>query len=95
MGEGPLRIPDVTRGEPVTFTFDGVPVDAFAGETIGAALLAGGRRALRSAPRTRAPRGLFCVMGVCFDCVVWVDGTPGVRSCVTPVRAGLRVTSGG
>ena len=40
---------------------------------------------------TRAPRGLYCGMGVCFECVVMVDSKPGVRSCMTKVHPGMRV----
>lgn len=93
MAEELPRLPDVTRGQPIEFTFNGERVPAFGGETIAAALAAAGRRTLRTTPRAKAPRGLFCVMGVCFDCVVAVDGRPGVRACMTPARHGSIVTS--
>jgi len=78
------------RGPAVQIEVDGEPVQAFEGESIAAALLAAGRRTLRHAP-DGAPRGLYCGMGVCFECVVEVDGDPSVRSCLTPVRAGMRI----
>ncbi len=78
------------RGRAVRIEVDGEPIEAFEGESIAAALLASGRRALRHTP-DGSPRGVFCGMGVCFDCVVEVDGNPSVRSCITPVRAGMRV----
>lgn len=87
------RLLDVDRGPIVRFTWNGTPVEAHEGETIGAALLAAGWRTLRHTPRTREPRGLFCAMGVCFDCLVTVDGRPGLRACMTPVRDGLVVVS--
>ena len=40
---------------------------------------------------TGAPRGIFCGMGVCFDCLVTVDGLAEQRACMTPVRRGMRV----
>ena len=88
-----LRLAGITRGERVAFTWNGLSIEAYEGETIGTALLASGRRTCRETPRGRSPRGLFCAMGVCFDCIVVVDGVPGKRACMTPVRAGMAVTS--
>lgn len=82
------------RGSPLTITVDGVPLQAFRGETIGAALLAHGRRILRTTLRTRSPRGLFCGMGVCFDCAVTVNGVSNVRSCITLVEDGMAISTG-
>lgn len=94
MADESLRLSDVERGRGVRFTFDGDVVVACEGETIAAALLASGRRIIRRTPRSGAPRGLFCSMGVCFDCVVTINGGSGVRACVVPVTEGLIVTSG-
>lgn len=86
------RLTDVERGPVVSFSFDGELITSFAGETVAAALLAADRRVLRQTARTGAPRGLFCGMGVCFDCVVRVDGE-SLRACMVPVREGMVVTS--
>ena len=75
----------------VRFTFDGIAMRAASGQTVAAALLATGRRSLRRSSRRSAPRGLFCGMGVCFECVMQIDGRPNVRACVTPVTEGMRV----
>lgn len=83
----------ITRGPEVEILVDGHPVQAFEGETVAAALLAAGQRGLRTTARRGAPRGLYCGIGVCFDCVMTVDGQPGVRTCQTMVRAGMRVDS--
>ncbi|RLE30189.1 sarcosine oxidase subunit alpha, partial [Candidatus Acetothermia bacterium] len=80
------------RGRRVMFTFDGEPVEAYEGETIAAALHAAGIRIL-SRTRSGAPRGLFCAIGKCSSCLMTVDGTPNVKSCVTPVRDGMVVES--
>jgi len=56
-----------------------------------AALLAAGRRSTRVTARAGEPRGYFCGMGVCHDCLVTADGLPNVRACMTPVKEGLRV----
>jgi len=71
---------------------DGRPLQAPAGQSLGAALLEAGRRSLRDSPGG-SPRGLYCGIGVCQECRVVVDGVV-VRSCVTPVSAGMRVTTG-
>jgi len=83
----------VTRPAPVAIQVDGDRVDAYPGESLATALLAAGVRAFRRT-RSRAPRGPVCNMGVCFECMVVVDGEPGVRACVTPVRAGMSVETG-
>ena len=75
------------------FTFDGEPVRALPGQSVGAALLAAGRRSWRTTRSGGRPRGLFCGIGVCFDCLVTVDGRPGERACVTPAVAGAVVTT--
>jgi D-hydroxyproline dehydrogenase subunit gamma len=78
---------------PVQILVDGRAVLARPGASIAAALLATGRRAWRSTS-SGAPRGAFCAIGVCFDCTATVDGTPGVRTCVTTVAPGMRVSTG-
>lgn len=79
------------RGEPFTFMFAGAAVPAHPGETIGAALLAAGIRDLRTTRQQGRPRGLFCGIGVCFDCLVTVNGVPSQRACLTPARPFDRV----
>ena len=83
----------VTRPASVAIEVDGQRVDAYPGESLATALLAAGVRAFRRT-RSRAPRGPVCNMGVCFECVVTVDGAPGVRACATPVSEGMRVETG-
>ena len=79
-----------THGQPVTFSFDDVPVLGFAGEMLAAALLGAGVRTLGHSPVDGAPRGLFCAMGACQECVVLVDGA-AVEACRTLVRDGMVV----
>jgi predicted molibdopterin-dependent oxidoreductase YjgC len=83
----------VTREAPLAIEVDGTTVEAFPGETVAAALIAVGRRVLRWTKRAQAPRGVYCGIGLCFDCLVTVDGRAGVRACQTPVRPGMRVTT--
>ena len=80
--------PEVARGPRVTIVLDGEPVEAYEGETVAAVLLARGEIATRTTPRGE-PRGIFCGMGVCFDCLMIVDGVPNTRACMTWVREGL------
>lgn len=79
-----------TRGSALTFTFDGVPIDAFAGETLAAALLAAGITAFGTT-QNGEPRVPFCNMGTCFDCALRVDGQWLVRACLTDVVQGMDV----
>ncbi len=79
-------------GRPISFRFDDRRIDALEGETIAAALSAAGITAFRHAP-SGAPRGLFCGMGACFDCVVTVNGRIGQRACLTAVADGMHVAS--
>jgi predicted molibdopterin-dependent oxidoreductase YjgC len=83
----------VERGPAVTLMVDGDRIQAFEGESIAAALLAEGRRVLRYSPRGREPRGFFCGMGICFECVVLVDNARRVRGCVTAVRDGMSIST--
>lgn len=78
------------RGAPVRLTLDGREVTAYEGESVAALLLAEGVAATRTT-RGGAPRGVYCGMGVCFDCLVVVDGVPNTRACVTWVREGMAV----
>jgi predicted molibdopterin-dependent oxidoreductase YjgC len=73
----------------VTLQFEGRPLAAPEGVSVAAALLLGGAGPFRTTPVTSAPRAPFCMMGVCFDCLVEVDGAPNRQACLTPVREGM------
>ncbi|MCX5496699.1 (2Fe-2S)-binding protein [Kaistia dalseonensis] len=75
----------------IVIHIDGRAVTAEAGRPLGAILHRETNAVLRETPKSHAPRGLFCGMGVCFDCLVTIDGRANVRACVTPVRDGMRV----
>lgn len=91
MGDARRITTGVERGPRLQIEVDGEPVDSFEGETIAAAIIASGRRTFRRTARNDAPRGIFCGMGICFDCMMTVNGVPNVRTCVTPVEAGMKV----
>jgi predicted molibdopterin-dependent oxidoreductase YjgC len=77
----------------VSFTFDGKEIAAEPGQSVGAALIAAGYRSWRTTRHSAAPRGVFCGIGVCFDCLVVVNGRPNERACLTEARAGDDVRS--
>jgi predicted molibdopterin-dependent oxidoreductase YjgC len=83
----------IIPGAIVTLELDGVPLPARRGQTVATAILAAGRRVLRRTRRAGKPRGVFCAMGVCFDCVMTIDGKAGVRACMTKVEDGMDVRS--
>jgi predicted molibdopterin-dependent oxidoreductase YjgC len=79
------------RGAAFAFLFDGRSVQAFPGETIAAALLAADIKRFRTSAKSELPRGLYCGMGVCWECLVVVDGRPSNRACMTEARPDMRV----
>lgn len=83
----------IIPGAAVTLKVDGQPLPARRGQTVAAAMLAAGLRVLRHTRRAGKPRGLFCAMGVCFDCVMTINGKAGVRACMTKVEDGMQVSS--
>lgn len=86
------RLPD--RDRPIVkFRFEDQPVEALAGDSIAAALLAAGHLTFRQTPTDAAPRGPYCMMGACFECLVEVDGRPNVQACMTRVREGMTVSA--
>ena len=78
-------------GPTVDLSIDGEPVQARAGDTVAAALLLAGVSHLRTTPVSGAPRAPFCMMGVCFDCLVKIDGVGNQQACMVPVAQGMRV----
>jgi sarcosine oxidase subunit alpha len=81
----------IDRSRELTFSYEGRPVRAFAGDTIGSALFADGRRVFSRSFKYHRPRGLVCCSGGCANCMMEVDGVPNVRVCVEPVHEGARV----
>lgn len=73
----------------VAVTIDGHPVDARQGDTVAAAMLVAGISPTRVSPVSGAPRAPYCMMGVCFECLVTVDGVGNRQSCLIPVRDGM------
>ena len=85
-GDDPRRV--------VAFEVDGQRFSGREGEPLAMALWAAGERHLRDCSSGGAPRAAFCAMGICFECMVVVDGA-AVRACLLPVREGMQVRRGG
>jgi aerobic-type carbon monoxide dehydrogenase small subunit (CoxS/CutS family) len=81
----------VTRGHPFQIQVNGKQVNAYPGETIAAVLLAHGWKMYRHTQLSGEGRGLFCGMGLCFDCLVTLNGRENVRACVTLAQPGDQV----
>jgi sarcosine oxidase subunit alpha len=81
---------DDTRAT-LTLTVDGKAIRARLGDTVAAAMLAAGIERCRTTPVSGAPRAPFCLMGVCFDCLVTIDGVGSRQACLVPVREGMAV----
>lgn len=74
-------------------TFDGRELPAQEGQSIAAVLWSAGILAWRTTRGSGAPRGAFCGIGSCYDCLVTVNGRPNQRACLIPARAGDTVTT--
>jgi predicted molibdopterin-dependent oxidoreductase YjgC len=80
----------ITRGESVVIVLDDQAVTAQVGETVAAVIVAQEGLATRTTVGGER-RGIYCGMGVCFDCLIVVDGIPNTRACLTLVADGMRV----
>ena len=74
-------------------TFDGTPLAGEPGQSVAAALVAAGITSWRTTRRGGRPRGIFCGIGICFNCLVTVNGQPALRACLVPARPDDEVRS--
>ena len=81
----------VERGQPFEIDVDGEKIVAYEGETIGAALLAAGRKTLRFTNKLEQPRGIYCGIGLCQECRMTINGIPNTQVCQTLATPGCRV----
>ncbi|MEY3935467.1 MAG: (2Fe-2S)-binding protein [Actinobacteria bacterium] len=75
----------------IEFTFDGEKIDAITGQSVAAALLSADQRILRKTRFNNNERGVFCGIGVCFDCLVVIDGITNQRACLIEAKPGMKV----
>ena len=78
-------------GRTVQISIDGRTVEACASDSVAAAVLAATDGATRNNPVDASPRAPYCMMGVCFECLMTIDGKPNRQACMTPVREGMDV----
>ena len=86
------RLPEAASAT-VRLTIDGRAIDGREGDTVAAALLAAGIDHCRTTPVSGSPRGPYCMMGVCFDCLVTIDGVGNRQGCLVRVRDGMAVAT--
>jgi hypothetical protein len=82
---------DAKPAAALSFSFDGRPLTGRAGDTVAASLLANGIAACRETPISGAPRAPYCLMGICFECLVVIDGVGNRQGCLVPLREGMRI----
>lgn len=75
----------------VMVSIDGVQFNVPAGETVAAAVLASGFEHTRTTAVSDAPRAPFCLMGVCYECLMVIDGKPNQRACREIVHDGMKI----
>ena len=79
--------------EKISFTFNGEVFTCESGQSVAAALIAADHRELRSTRFENQPRSIFCGIGICYDCVVVIDGVANQRSCLVEAKEGMKVVS--
>ena len=90
---GALRVKEINRKETVDLTVNGKKITAYRGESVLAALLASGYKVLKQSPVLKHPRGALCGMGVCFECLVKINGVPNRRSCMVEVENNMEIVT--
>ncbi|MEU2157216.1 (2Fe-2S)-binding protein [Streptomyces sp. NPDC019396] len=93
MTRTPVSLVRAEPGPPYEITFDGRPIRALPGQTVAAALWAAGILAWRTTRVNGVPRGAFCGIGVCYDCLATINGRPNQRACLAPARPGDTITT--
>lgn len=86
-----VSLPSVEQKKTVLINVDGREIGVPDGQSLATALLGAGFIPFRHTAVSGAPRAPLCLMGVCFDCLVEVDGSQNVQSCMVEVREGMRV----
>jgi D-hydroxyproline dehydrogenase subunit gamma len=84
------RLPD-PRARQVHFTFEGEAMSAHRGDSVAAALLGAGIGHSRTTPKSATARAPYCMMGVCFECLIEIDGVANRQGCLVEVRDGMDV----
>ena len=88
-----FKLPPDAHVAIVPVTINGKPFDAPRGCSVAAAALLAGNVPTRSTPVSGAPRAPYCLMGVCFDCLMEINGVPNQQACLIPVADGMRINA--
>ena len=86
-----FKAPDFPQVEMITISFEGQALQVPSGISVAAAMLMAGVQEFRSTPVSGAPRAPYCMMGVCFDCLVEIDGKAARQSCMIEVHNGMNI----
>lgn len=77
--------------KPVKITVNNKKITAYAGESLAAALVGAGIKTLKITKKFHMPRGIFCAIGRCPDCLMTVNGRKNVRICLEKVAPGMNI----
>ena len=77
----------------ISFHFNGAKITGAEGQSVAAALIANGERELRRTRFGEEPRSIFCGIGICFDCVVTINGVANQRACLIEISNDMKVES--
>jgi predicted molibdopterin-dependent oxidoreductase YjgC len=83
-----------SREKRITIRINDILYDGREGQTVAAVLAANSIRVYRHTEKSEAPRGIFCGMGICYDCLVTINGVANQRACVTLIESGMRIATG-
>ena len=86
-----LRIDHIQRRGRLQVSVNGRPITAFRGESVLAALVASGYLILRRSHKLKEGRGALCGVGVCYECLVSINGLPNQRACMVEVEDGMEI----
>lgn len=86
------RLHEKSERQKVTIDFEGVKINVLAGETVAAAVLAAETDYTRTSAISGVHRAPYCQMGICFECLMEIDGVPNRQACMIEVREGMKVS---
>ncbi|RKZ91272.1 MAG: (2Fe-2S)-binding protein [Gammaproteobacteria bacterium] len=86
------RLHEKSERQKVTIDFEGVQINVLAGETVAAAVLAAETDYTRTSAISGVHRAPYCQMGICFECLMEIDGVPNRQACMIEVREGMKVS---
>ncbi|WP_411883280.1 (2Fe-2S)-binding protein [Polaromonas sp. YR568] len=87
----PLAQAGASTTATVAVTLNGQPLQVPTGSSVAAALLAAGVKRFRNSPVSGEARAPYCMMGVCFECLLEIDGVPNRQGCLVPLEAGMAI----